>query len=242
MKTNNSVRIIGAVAGAVLLAASQASAIIAFDTPNTTVANQGGFTYGLDLGMQFTVDNPGGITINQLGAFDAGQDGWGSATISVAIYSGSSIVGSSAAFNSTTPGTISGTSAYAFQTVPSFYLGVGTYMIVASGLGTTDNPNYNSNGGVSSDITSYSGPDVSFPTGPTSGNYYNVRTVLSPALDFPTTHDEVGGTGPVGRYGAGSFDFTPVPEVGTFGAAAVGLLGLVYAARHVRIRRKEQGA
>lgn len=236
---------------AALLVASQASAIIAFDTPSTTAGNQGGapYTYGFDLGMQFTVNNPGGIRIDQLGVFDDGRDGFGGATITVAVYDMTGTALASLPFSGTSGSFISDNaptyySSYRFLplTTPLVLSANSTYMIVASGLGTSANKDYNSDGGTSSLISHYTGPYVSFPTGPTSGNYYNIRTDGSPTVAFPTVHDAAGGTGPIGRYGAGTFDFTPVPEVATFGAAAVGLLGLVYGARHLRIRRKVQGA
>jgi hypothetical protein len=38
-------------------------------------------------------------------------------------------------------------------------------------------------------------------------------------------------------FAGATFDFTPVPEATAFGAAAIGLLGLVYIGRYARLRR-----
>jgi hypothetical protein len=38
-------------------------------------------------------------------------------------------------------------------------------------------------------------------------------------------------------FAGATFDFTPVPEAAAFGAAAIGLLGLVYIGRYAQLRR-----
>jgi hypothetical protein len=65
------------------LVAFQANAIIAYyDNPRGTYGNQGGGNYVL--GLEFTVGSTP-ITVNTLGAFDNGQNGWAS-QITVAMY------------------------------------------------------------------------------------------------------------------------------------------------------------
>ena len=234
MKTWNLVKIGGVALAAVVLGTAGADAIIAFDTPNTTVGNQAsGGPY--NLGEQFTVNSP--VTITSLGAYDSGQNGWGAATITVAIYQivggvgggNDPIVGSTAAFNTSNPGSIASGSSYAFQSVTPFNLAAGSYMIVANGLGTSANPSFNAgfNGNVTTVAVNTGGGLLSYPG---SGNFWSAG---AGGLSLPTTLDAV----PIARYAAGSFEFTPVPEVATFGVAAVGLLGLVYLVRHTRNRR-----
>lgn len=46
-----------------------------------------------------------------------------------------------------------------------------------------------------------------------------------------------GGNPGTPSFAGATFDFTPVPEAAAFGAAAIGLLGLVYIGRYARLRR-----
>ena len=178
MRTWNSQRIIGGVAVAALLVGANARADIAFDTPNTTVGNQTAGPY--NLGEEFKVGSQP-IDITQLGAFDSGRNGFGSATITVAIYStagGSPLV--SETFTGT-QGSLAANSSYRFQTVPTTLLAANTtYMIVASGLGTALNPDYNSNGS-STLVTHYSGTALTFGLGSPNGygNYYGTAPFLA---------------------------------------------------------------
>jgi len=213
------------------LFAWQASAIIqynqaALNTPTTTPGNQ--VLTAMDLGQAFTVNSP--ITVGYLGAFDAGQNGWAGATITVAIYNFTTdqIVGSAAQFFGTgaNEGTLGANSSFRFLSVNPFTLAVGqTYEIVASGLGTAANPDYNSStspGHVSLMTLNTFGGAVTY-----GGNYYNY-----PGNGTMPTHLDVDPVPGPGRYGAGTF--VPVPEAAGFALAGVGLLGLVYVGRCYR--------
>jgi hypothetical protein len=71
--------------------------------------------------------------------------------------------------------------------------------------------------------------------------FYNNGTTLAGSLTVPIgNYGYWGGSTP--SWVGGTFDFTPVPEAATFGAAAVGLFGLVYIVRYVRIRRTPKAA
>jgi hypothetical protein len=238
MKMNN---LVGKIALAVVvsaLAAFNAGAIVAYNdaainTPTTTPGNQ--VLTAMDLGQAFTVNSP--ITVGYLGAFDAGQNGWAGATITVAIYNFSThqMVGSDALFSGTgaTEGVLGANSSFRFLAVTPFTLAAGqTYEIVASGLGTAANPDYNSAtspGNVSLMTLNTFGGALTY-----GGNYYNYPGNGT----MPTHLDVVPVPGP-GRYGAGTF--APVPEVGLFGIAGVGLLGLVYIGRGLVLRRRLAG-
>jgi hypothetical protein len=249
MKTWNSVKVSGAVVFAMLLVAGRANAIIAFDFPQLN-ANQN-YPGALSLGEVFTVNSA--INVNSLAAYDDPANGSGifGGNVQVAIYqvtlSGNTISAGSLAvnpmtFSSATPGTlISGTTTREQALGTPVQLGAGTYMIVANsyggGSGTENNWNRNS----------YTGTPV--PTANTGGglvtygaNYYLLDSQAWGA-SLPTgswQYDNVGN--PANdwhpRYMAGNFDFTPVPEAATFGAAAVGLLGLVYVGRYFSLRRR----
>lgn len=238
MKTNNSVRMLGGIVAAVLVAASQVNATIVYQS-STSVGNQGQ-NGPWALGLDFTVNTPGYVT--QIGAFDSSDNGagFGAATIPLAIYDlgNSQIVPGTQVSFTGTAGTPIG--AYRFQSIGSVLLSAGSYSIVAANYGSGGEQDYNA----------FVGNNEVWP---------------DPGFINPLSFDNVGGALTMGNarfvsgyatlylppaqssyfnplFGAGSFDFTPVPEVGTFGAAAVGLLGLVYGARHVRNRRKKQGA
>jgi hypothetical protein len=256
MKTNNSVRIIGATVVTVLLAATQAQAIIAFNFPNLD-ANQN-YASALSLGEIFTVNSS--IYVNRLAAYDDPSNGLGTfgGPVSVAIYSislsGNTINSGTLAVNPLTfqtgdAGTLLAGTTTTYKDISPVQLIPGTYMIVASGYSGGGEANWNqgSTGGPTGLLTANTGGGlVSY-----GQNYYatanltwnsslpNVPSGSSPNWVYDIVSDPLDNFRP--RYMAGNFDFTPVPEVATFGAAAVGLLGLVYAARHVRIRRKVQG-
>lgn len=235
MRIWNSLETCGALALGAFLA-FDANAIIAFDTSTTTAGNING---PWNIGQEFTANQA--VTVTELGAFQTGQHGWGSGTVTVAIYDFNThlIVGSVATFNTANPGSVlSGESAYGansayfFQSVTPFQLSAGsTYMIVA---------NYQSSSPLlytaGSGPTAISANDGSgLLTFSATGNYYTNGLA---GLAFPNLPSG----GQVGLYGAGSFDFTPVPEATAFGAAAAGLLGLVYVGRYARLRRRMKRA
>ena len=83
MSTAHSLRIIGGVAVAALLAGPPATgAKIAYQNPAGDYGNQPGGPWVV--GLEFTVGSTP-LSVTQLGAFDNSQDGW-TAPVSVAIY------------------------------------------------------------------------------------------------------------------------------------------------------------
>jgi hypothetical protein len=238
MKTNNPVRMIGAVVVAVLLAVSQANGTIAYQYASGAYGNQGtaGGKDNFVFGLEFTVGSTP-LSVTDLGAFDNGQNGW-AAPVSVAIYDSATTlqVGSTVTFSGASGanlGTLGSDGGSRFLPVTPFTLNAGqTYMVVAAGYGSLTSGSevdYSAVGLLSNDYATVS------PWIAAGANY----RVAGTALVFPTG---VLGNVPKPAFNAGTFEFTPVPEVATFGAAATGLLGLVYVARHVRIRRKIPGA
>lgn len=235
MRTSNSMRIFAGVAIAALLVAVQAQATIAYQNIAGNYGNQGPGSGPYVLGSQFTVGATP-LSVTALGAFDNGQNGW-AGPVSVAIYDFTSqtMVGSMATFSGTSGanlGTLGADGGSRFLPVTPFTLNAGTsYMIVAAGYGGSAGleVNYNNYANLSNP---YSTVGVGFTAGV---NYF----AQSGAMQFPTTQD-MGGTPQFSQYAAGTFDFTPVPEVGHFAMAAVGLLGLVYIGRYARNRRTQK--
>jgi hypothetical protein len=253
MRAWNLAKMSGVVAAATLFVAAQAQAIIAFNFPQLN-ANQN-YSGSLSLGELFTVNSA--VNINKVAAYGNPVNGSGifGGGVEVAIYqvslSGNSIIGGTLVVNPLTfstanPGTlIAGTTTREPALSSAVQLGAGTYMIVANhyggGAGTENNWNRSAYGGSPVPTANTGGGLVSY--GP---NYYSFGN-LTWASSLPTgswVYDNV--NNPANdwhpRYMAGNFDFAPVPEAATFGAAAVGLLGLVYVARYVRIRRRMQVA
>lgn len=238
MRTLNSVRLIGGVAVATLLMAVQAHATIAYVNPVNLPGSAGdGYqnngTY--NLGMEFTVLDGQAISVTALGAYDNQIQGDGIlAPVEVAIYRVSDHVAMTPILSFFgTPGTLIDSSR--FLNITPVTLGAGAYMIVAGGYGTIDGSremNWNAGyaGMPQNALTTQGDGVLTF-----QGNYNSAWTG---SIGFPT-----GGDGsPIPRYAAGTFNFTPVPEVATFGAAAVGLLGLLYLGRCARLRHKVRSA
>jgi hypothetical protein len=230
-------------AAMMLLLTGSANAVldIAFNTPTTTVGNQ---PSGPNiLGEVFTVNTP--IQVTELGAFENSAQGGGFvAPVQVAIYNFNSqqLVSGIDTFSGNTPstaGTLAPNSSFSFKPVNPVTLGPGTYMVVAAGYSGVGGPyevNYNARydgNGSSTRVTfNTGGGAISF--GYANGNNY-FTTTANTGMQFPTTVSGAGFANP--RYAGPSFEFTPVPEVAAFGAAGVGLLGLVYIARYARQRR-----
>jgi hypothetical protein len=251
MKNWNSMKIGGA-AGVVagLLMAVQAHGVIAYNFPVVN-GNQNYPTGPLSLGEVFTVNST--ISVDALAAYDNPANGNGvfGGPVQVAIYSvtlsGTTITAGSLAvspmtFSSADPGTlIAGTSTREKALTTPVNLSAGTYMIVANnyagGFAGTEN-NWN---------RGQTGAGTTFPTANTGGglltygaNYYFLGNVSGALPTGAAWHyDNVGNPANdwTPRYMAGNFDFTPVPEAAAFGAAGVGLLGLVYIGRYARLRR-----
>jgi hypothetical protein len=191
-----------------------AQAIIAYGTPATVPP---GWTTAGDanLGLEFTVNSGPGIMLTEMGAFDLGGDGFGG-TVQVAIYDTSSqnqVPGTLASFSGTSQ-TLVGLQRW--NDIADVYLAPGTYMVVAH-YSTSDR--FEDKG-----QTTFGGSPYL-----TEGSYWGDLSATS--LAYPTTGQSF-------RYGAGTFDFSPVPEAAHFAMAAVGVLGLVYIGRYARLRRK----
>lgn len=218
------------------LLAFNASAYIAYDTPNTTAGNTPNEASAWNLGLEFTVGSVP-VVVEQLGAFD--NTGFNE-TITVTMWDKTTQtqVGSAAVFSAMNPGISLGLGGYQFLDVPDFILAANThYVVVASGFTPNLQLFYKDGSGPSAIQTDASGY-LSFVS--VGENWYSTYTG-SPA--FPTLP---GGATPQEhpRYGAGTFQFKAVPEpdTATLGAAAVGLFGMLYVARCVRSRRRQQAA
>jgi hypothetical protein len=237
MKTSSSLRIIGAVIVATLLAAAQARAIVAYDftgvVGNEVPVNAGPFI----LANVFTVNSA--INVTAVGAFN--NSGSLAVTVPVAIYSYNGAIWNqvSGTFASFPGGSQYSQNGALFQTLGTpVTLNPGIYAIVAANYGYNYALNYDA---------SVSGPKPGFNTGSgliTLGSSwqggansfgYFAANSLGPTVT-PNFWGSYGdGISP--SFGGATFDFTPVPEAAAFGAAAVGLLGLVYIGRFARLRR-----
>ena len=255
MRTSNSVRMLAGVAVTALLVAAQSQAEIAynFTTSASLVGNQTGGPFAL--GTLFNVSTP--IKIDQLAAFDNGANGFSVSGVNVAVYkvtltgtaiTGGTLVTPSVNFSGTAQSLLPGTDTRVASIAP-VTLAAGTYMVVAN--------HYSGTGGVYEDDYNpyYAAPGhtANGPNGASANAAFGVTfTALggyyqSDIASFASTFNGTGGWGydPAytgspkdPRYAAGNFDFTPVPEAVQFAMAGVGLLGLVYIGRHVRLARK----
>jgi hypothetical protein len=259
MKTWNLVRIGGgAIAAFVLLSTTQAKAIVAFDFPVVN-GNQVGSVPNLSLAEGFSVSASGGVMVDALGAYNnpANSSAFSAGSVTVAIYTldgfdannnptSGSLVVNPVAFSQAVPGTqIASTSTYQ-KTITPVFLPFGNYMIVASGYGdgsTSGERNWN-HASAGSPPFATTDPGITglltFGTEGIFGLNFTNASNLTFGSSFSSgvwSYDNANGTHVPG-YMAGNFDFTPVPEVTAYGAAAVGLLGLVYIGRYVGLRRK----
>jgi len=227
MRTANSLRIIGAVAVAALLAASHASGITAFD--NTGVLPDQ-FTSGpYALGMDFIVNTP--ILVTSVGAYDASGSGPFLNSIPVAIYNVANqqqVAGTFVTLSDSTWDFNSGSSS--FINIAPVTLEPGDYSVVAAGYGASGGepyywtnpgdqttPGFNDGGGL-----------ISLVSG--GGRWASSATLL-----FPTGASGGPPPYPSPNYAAGTFEYTLVPEPAELAIAGVGLLGL-YIGRHARLR------
>lgn len=126
-----------AIAAAVLLGSTAASAVVVYDLSPSITGNQ---NYSDNLGLDFTVVSA--ITVNRLGAFDSGSNGI-STNVTVGIWNldTQAYVTPLVNFNGRTA---SGGSAYAFKSIGPVTLTPGNYSIIGFGFNSTD-PNYNTN-------------------------------------------------------------------------------------------------
>jgi hypothetical protein len=244
MKTWNSVKVIGGVAVATLLMGAQAQAIVAYNFPANLPGNQAAGPFSL--GTVFDVNSP--IAVGKLGAFDPGGAEFAGAGVQVGIYrvtlSGNNLsLGTLVTPVATFVGaqTLLQNSSTVMQDITRTTLGAGTYMVVANNYGVGGSlVNYNPyyDGGPSGPNAASANPayGVTF----TGTAFFNSSGSLASTINgwsYDGTGQYYTGTPEAPRYGAGNFDFTPVPEAATFGVAGVGLLGLVYIGRYVRVRR-----
>jgi hypothetical protein len=242
MKKHDILKKIGLGLAISALAAYQASAIVAYNTP-TGVTAAGLQTDGpYILGNEFNVNSA--ISVTAIGAFNYSGTGF-SSPVQVAIYrlitgTWTQVGGTAATFSgSYSPSSYVGGNV--FTTLgSSVTLGLGTYAIVAANYGTVANPDWNSSldpGAAANQrpIFQNGGGAISMPSGLETA-FYSSGSSLGGSLSGLTT----GNWGsPNPAFGAGTFQFnlTAVPEADTFAIAAVSMLGLVFIGRNLVPRR-----
>jgi hypothetical protein len=253
MRTSNAMGMAGGITLAVLLSAAQARAIIAYDFPSGLAGNLVGSVEPGPwiLGNVFSVNSA--INVTAVGAFasESGYTFGAGVTVPVAVYSfdganWSQVNGTYREFSAANLGTLNGSAR--FQTLDSpVILQPGTYAIMAA--------NYGIPGANGWDL-GLSAPGDSVPAFQTTTTAIEMASPLDPYIalfrggqyhpDFGATLDLTFPADSFITWGSGStpyfagatfaFDLTPVPEAAAFGAAAVGLLGLVYLGRYARLR------
>jgi len=226
MKTK---QVLGGLFASMLLSTTSANAIIAYDNPVTLLGNEA-VPFALVLGMDFQVNAGYPISVTAIGAFDNGLNGFGLNSIPVAIYNVTTMTmvpGTMVTFTGLA-GTPAGSSR--FLSISPVLLGPGTYSIVAANYGNlgTSERDYNSG------IFPPAATPPTFNTGGGALTMLSHRETFGASLVFPTTTFFAG---PNPEFGAGTFDFTPVPEAATFGFAGLALLGLCYIGRAVWLKR-----
>lgn len=183
----------------------------------TPIPGNQSFTGGL--GNDFDVNSP--IAITSLGAFDDLANGI-AGTIDVHVFDLNNLAGPLRSVSITGSGdALKGQ--FRFVDIAPLILGVGNYSVVAFGFGVDDNANENVGAGIPLATNSGAGlisfvnsrfgngdPLVAFPGTLTVGN-------------FPCSGS------PEACFGAGSFEFTPVPVPAALPlfAGGLGLLGLL---------------
>ena len=249
MRALNSQRICSGVALAALFVAAQARAIVAYDYPDTLVANHNDFE-PLILANRFDVISP--INVTAVGAFDSGNAGFFDNThtpvaVPVAMYQlttgnlwnqvPNTLVTFTGNLGSLTGPTTQVGSALFQNLDQTVTLTPGTYAIVAANYGVTGvhywgwSPNPS---GVVPTFTSDSSVEM-------GNSLNNGNNGINLGSSFPADPLFLApgfyASSPISVFAAGTFDFTPVPEAATFGLAGVGLLGLMYIGRYARLRR-----
>jgi len=220
------------------LVVAQASATVAYNFSAATGNQIGG---QFSLGDVFTVNSS--ISVDQLGVIG----GSASASSDVAIYSinlsGNTITSSSQVALKTGITSGSASANGDLQSITPVVLAAGTYLIVANNMGasgvsdynpvydTANGPNFPDSTGVNH-VTTASSPNITFSA---LGFFASSGSLPANVNGFTADTFWTGG-GP--RYGAGNFDFAPVPEIGVFGTASAGLLGLIYVGRCGLRKRK----
>ena len=225
-----------------LLVATQAQATLAYEFPTGLVGNgePPPTTPPYVMGNIFVVNSD--ISVTAVGAFNSGGGGF-SVSVPVAIYqfqtpgaggTWSQVSGTYYNFSGNNYDTTDGTAQIHDLTVAVTLHSGSTYAIVAANYGITDNPDWDVHWAhPTTPVASYQNTSTAITdsTGPNS-----VFWAYGSGLSDPLTgNGYLDLTAPVA---GATFDFTPVPEVTAFGAAAVGLLGLVYIGRYAELRRQ----
>jgi hypothetical protein len=186
-----------------------------FETNTAVVSNHvayaastsnGSQSFGGELGMEFTVNNPNGITVDQLGAFDHqgnGISGTQNGGVRVAIFN--------KATRTIVPGldaTIVGfadefVSNHRMKNITSVTLLPGTYVVVAKGYNTTE---LNGNASLGSPVMN--GDNGSGSIGYTGVGLYGSDNPST--FQYPTNGD----AGPANIYIAGTFRYNAVVDAG----------------------------
>lgn len=240
MKTNLTPTVLALAFAFSGLMSNRADAILAYQIPaspgyaNSNIQTGGPYI----LGNKFVVNSP--VNVDAIGAFDHLSNGFAS-PVNVAIYrlTGSAwnqVTGTLKSFTGTDSEYTDG--GFGFKYLSSaVQLGTGTYAVVGAGFAVTGAETWNRN----LDLTTPAVQGLTFQTASTDvsmagGNFsfYAGGSTLAPTLG--AVNDGSWGT-PLPTFGAGSFDFSPVPEPGSFGFLAAGLLGTVSMGRFMRRKR-----
>lgn len=231
------------------LLSNRADAIVAYQLPANPNSNKIVSGAGKNLlGEIFNVTNP--ISVSAVGAFDNGLDGFGNSTVQVALYQLTGTIPSG------TWTMVSGTAnSYTGSPTPAdFYKGsylfhklseklvlaTGTYAVVGAGFGTASAAYWDYNATNKNPVNKGAefqtkSSDISMA----SGNYNFFKSNVSSLPDpFTLGANKYNNWGdPYPAFGAGSFIFSPVPEPGSFGFLAAGLLGTLSVGRFMRRKR-----
>jgi hypothetical protein len=246
MRTSNSMAILAGVAVAVLLVAAHAQAItdVAYNFPTGLVGNETDPQAHI-LGNEFTVNSA--INVTAVGAFASG--GSLGATIPVAMYQ---LTSGTWYKMLDTVDSFSGNVGSPLLSAPTRQVGSalmqdlnspvpltpgGTYAIVAANYGVAGALDWNV-------LRTY----TTVPTFQTESSAITMGNMGSPpetalfgygaTLDATITLSGGNWGNPTPAFAGATFEFEPVPEAATFGAAGVGLLALVYIGRYARLRSK----
>ena len=207
--------------GAVMPAAAQS--FIALDSTRGT----GNQDWTGPLGMDFDV-LASSIIIEQLGAFDSGQDGFASG-VTVGIFDRNTqmLVPGLLPTVITTASTLIGQSRY--NDIADFVLPTGNYSIVAGGfLSGFSSSDPNGNDG-------FFGPPPTINTG--GGAIAFVGSARFGTSTTPFSYPTIVDGGPANRYDAGTFIFAiPEPETYALLLAGLGMLGFVASRRRRSLR------
>jgi hypothetical protein len=246
MKTRNSVKIYSVVVVAVLLVAAQARAIVAYDFPATP--DRTSVLGSFELANIFQVGAQD-IVVTKVGAADYGAPGFvGNVPVAIYSWSGSQwnqVSGTYYNFTGT-PSDLEGGARFHTLAAPVTLNAGGVYAIFGANFGTA-NPYWNASGthtDINGAATFGGGSAITMGAvfgGNTDRGWFTTGSGLPPSISGGSYVNYganlFGGNPGTPSFAGATFDFTPVPEATAFGAAAVGLLGLVYIGRYARLRR-----